>query len=166
MNTHLVVGDAHGRDCISIRPHVVLHKLHAFLLEILATIAECLPVLFPFLHRLLQHTRELGIIILICLYCLLSPLQLKINLFKVLALHECALGSVRIDTDTVGLVLFASLGSMLFACLLYAKLFFDGSLVDLFVLLLFGSEGSNMGFEVGANLLGQLRVTPSLFVCL
>lgn len=87
------------------------------------------------------------------------------NLFKVFALHECALGGVRVDANTVRLVLLASLGGMLLACLLYAVLLLDCSLVDLFVLLLFGCEGGDLALEFGANLLGELYVGPSLFIC-
>lgn len=155
-NTHLVVRHTHRRHGVGIRPHIILHKLHPLLLEILTRITKRLPILLPFLHRFLQHPRKLRIIVLVHLHRLLRPLQLEMNLFQILALHERRLRGVRIDAQTVRLVLFARLAGMLFPRLFDLELLLDRRLIHLFVMLLFGYECADLALEVRSDLLREL----------
>ena len=88
------------------------------------------------------------------------------NLFQIAALHERGLGRVRVDAETVGLVLFARFAGVLIPRLFDFEFFFDRGLIDFFVVLLFGDKGAYLAFEIRADLLSELGVEPGLFVCL
>lgn len=74
----------------------------------MAAIAERLPTLLPFLHRVLQCARKVGVVTLVRLNSLLRPLELHVDLLQVSPLDEGALGGVRVDTHAVPFVLLSS----------------------------------------------------------
>lgn len=86
------------------------------------------------------------------------------NLFEILALHERRLRRVGIDAQTVRLVLFARFAGVLFPRLFDLEFLLDRRLIHFFVVLLLGYEGADLAFQVGPDLLCDLRMEPGLLV--
>lgn len=70
------------------------------------------------------------------------------NLLQVLSLYEGRLGGVRVDTNTVRLILLPRLVHVGFLYLLGFELFLDRCLICLFELRLSGKEGGSVGLEI------------------
>ena len=86
------------------------------------------------------------------------------NLFQILSLHERRLGRVRVDAQTVGLVLFARFAGLLVSGLFGLELFLDRRLIDFFMLLLSGDKDADLALQVRSNLLCELGMVSCLSV--
>lgn len=162
--THLVVRDANSGHCVCICPHSIFYKFHALFLLVLATVTEHLPILLPLRHRSLEIFCKVRIVSLVRLHRLLGPLQFDMYLIKLLSLHKCRLGCVRVDSETVRLILLPSLIHMEFLLLFGLELLLDSGLKCLFVVGLSSDKVSCRGFEVITDLFGQVLMVTGLLV--
>lgn len=76
------------------------------------------------------------------------------------------MGSVGIDAKTIGLVFLAGLVYVRLLGLFSFELLFDGRLVRLLMMRLFGVEGGCLSLEIIADLVGKVHVEAGLAVCL
>jgi hypothetical protein len=148
---YLIIRDTDGRDGVGESPEIILQKVHTVVFEVLAAIAERLPVDFPLACRISKSTCKVGEITLIRLDGALCSLEFELDLFELLALKECRLRRIGIDPLTVVFVLFPCLVDVLFLGLLRLPVLLDHSLERLFVVGLAAAEGAGGAFDVGAD---------------
>src|SRR6266576_2645714 len=102
--TYLVIRDADNGNGIGINPDIILCEIHALLLEVLAAIAELLPLLLPLGNGFMQSARKVGIFTFVGMYRLLCTFEFDRDTFEILTLDKGTLGGIRIDTKTILLV--------------------------------------------------------------
>lgn len=161
---HLIVGHADSRYSIRVRPEVVLDELEPIVLEVLAAVAERLPVDLPLADRVRERARKVRKVALVRLHGLLGALELEGHLLELLALHERRLRGERVDPHAVRLVLLARLLDVRLLRLLRLEVLFDHRLERLLVVCLSPAERGNGALEVRANLLRDLEVVAALLV--
>lgn len=162
---YLVILNADGGNGVGVCPHVVFHEFHTIFFQILTTIAEHFPVLFPFDDCILQRPGKVGKVTLVSMDGLLRPLELELNLIEIFALHQGGLGGVGIDLDTIGFVFFTGFIDIAFLSLLCFEFLLNGGLVGALVMELFVEEDVGLAFEVCLDLLSDAKVVASLFFC-
>ena len=123
--TYLVIGDADNGNSIGINPDIILCEIHAVLLEVLAAIAELLPLLLPLANGFVQSARKVGIFTFVGMDRLLRAFEFNRDTFQILTLDKGTLGGIRIDAKTILLVFLAGLVNMGFLRLLRLELFLD-----------------------------------------
>ena len=128
----------------------------------MAAITERLPTLLPLLQSVLERTCKVRVVPLVRLDRLLRAFELERDALQVFALNKRALGRIRVDAQTVLLVLVTCLCNMLLLRLLILELLLDRGYGGALMLILPLNEGGGRSFEIVANLLGKFNVETGL----
>ena len=111
---------------------------------------------------ILESTSKVSKVALVGVHGLLRAFELERDALQVFALNKRALGRIRVDAQTVLLVLVTCLCNMLLLRLLVLELFLDRGYGSALMLILPLNEGGGRSFEIVANLLGKFNVETGL----